>query len=256
MSSHCLNCNAPITHKFCSHCGQSNATHKINGHFLWHEIQHGVFHVDKGILFTAKELFTRPGKSIREFLNGKRVNHFKPLSFVLVLAGIYGIITIYFKINILANNIEINGSGEEYEKLKSSVNEMSDWISHHYALFALLQIPIFTIGTFIAFKKMGENIFEHLVINTFLTGQRLILHIVAFPFYYIFNQTEQLRTVARYTDGLGYILMIWSLMQLFSGVSRGRRFIRIILSFIITFMIILIIMLVVFQLVWGTIKGT
>lgn len=256
MSNHCLNCNAPVTHKFCSQCGQSNTTHKINGHFLWHEIQHGLFHVDKGILFTAKELFTRPGKSIREFLNGKRVKHFKPLSLVLVLAGIYGLLTIYFKIDTLANNIEINGSGEEYERAKNMVKEMSDWVSHHYALFALFQIPIFTIGTFIAFKKMGENIFEHLVINTFLTGQRLILHIVVFPFYYFFNQTEHLRTVARYTDILGYLFMIWSLMQLFSGVSSGKRFLRIVLSLIISFTIIAAFMLFVFQLVLSTIKGT
>ena len=103
---------------------------------------------------------------------------------------------------------------------------------------------------------MGENIFEHLVINTFLTGQRLILHIVVFPFYYFFNQTEHLRTVARYTDILGYLFMIWSLMQLFSGVSSGKRFLRIALSLIISFTIIAAFMLFVFQLVLSTIKGT
>ncbi|MBC8155688.1 MAG: DUF3667 domain-containing protein [Bacteroidetes bacterium] len=80
MTKHCQNCNSELNGNFCSHCGQSSNTHRLNFHFLWHDIQHGLLHIDKGILYTTKELFTRPGHSIREFLLGKRVKHFKPIS--------------------------------------------------------------------------------------------------------------------------------------------------------------------------------
>lgn len=59
---------------------------------MWHDIQHGLFHFDQGIFYTAKQLFIRPGHSIREFIEGKRVEHFKPLSLVIILATAYGII--------------------------------------------------------------------------------------------------------------------------------------------------------------------
>ncbi|MEO8862184.1 MAG: hypothetical protein ABI358_12210 [Ginsengibacter sp.] len=32
----------------------------MNFHFLWHDVQHGLFHFDKGVLYTTKQLFTRP----------------------------------------------------------------------------------------------------------------------------------------------------------------------------------------------------
>ncbi len=118
MTKYCRNCNAELTGNFCSHCGQNSSTHKINLKFLWHDIQHGLLHVEKGILFTVKELFTRPGHTIREYLEGKRVKHFKPVSLVLLLAGFYGLLSHYFDINLLSNNIEVTGSGEKFDQAK------------------------------------------------------------------------------------------------------------------------------------------
>jgi len=182
-------------------------------------------------------LFTRPGNSIREYIEGKRIKHFKPVSLVLVLAGIYGFLSHYFEINLLANNIEVTGSGEKFSQLNEIVTKMSEWLSEHFSFVALLFIPIFTIGTYLAFKKAGYNFFEHFVINTFLTGQRLILHIITFPLYYIFNGTPELKTIARVTDIAGYILMAWALMQLFNMFNTNQKILRTILSFIITFSI-------------------
>lgn len=247
MTTICKNCNAAVESKFCSHCGQPSDTHRISYHFLWHDIQHGLFHVDKGILFTAKELFTRPGHSIREFLQGKRVKHFKPVSMVLILAGIYGFLSHYFHINLLSNNVQVTGSGEKVEELRKMVEGYSRWLSEHYSLFSLLQIPVLSLGTWLFFKKAGYNFFEHIIINTFITGQRLILRIAVFPLYYAFNETDNLRVVARITDLIGYILVFWSLYQLFTSLSKWQRIWRTAGSFIVTFLITFIIMLIIFR---------
>lgn len=96
----CKNCHQIYTGHYCNNCGQSAETHKINAHFLWHDIQHGLLHFEKGILYSLKQLFSRPGHSIREFIEGKRVRHFKPLSLVVVLATLYGFMYHYFHINL------------------------------------------------------------------------------------------------------------------------------------------------------------
>lgn len=84
----CLNCNNQIQNNFCSVCGQKLSTHRYSlQHFFVHDLVHGVFHVDKGFLFTIKELFTRPGHSMREFIEGKRANHFNYFSLVLIILG-------------------------------------------------------------------------------------------------------------------------------------------------------------------------
>jgi hypothetical protein len=77
MNITCKNCHQTYTGNYCNNCGQPADTHKINIHYLWHDIQHGLFHFDKGVTYTAKQLFTRPGHSIREFIEGKRVKHIK-----------------------------------------------------------------------------------------------------------------------------------------------------------------------------------
>ncbi len=52
----CKNCGNHFNYEFCGHCGQTVDTHDINWHFLWHDIQHGLLHFEKGILYTTKEL--------------------------------------------------------------------------------------------------------------------------------------------------------------------------------------------------------
>jgi len=240
MTTNCQNCNTALQGKYCSNCGQSSETHKIDVHYLWHDVQHGLLHFDKGILFTTKELFTRPGNSIREFLEGKRVKHFQPISLVLVLAGIYGLLFHFFKINMFENYVVASGSGERVGHINEAIEKMSEWIGQHYSILALLQIPIFTIGTYLCFRKSGYSFVEHLIINTFLIGQRLILHIITFPLYYISNGTPMLTSVDRIINLIGYALAIWTLIQLFKNQSKG--ILRTIFSLLIPFLIIFLIL--------------
>lgn len=238
MATSCLNCNAAIHGNNCSHCGQKADTHKINIHYLWHDVQHGLMHMDKGICYTIKELFTNPGNAIRLFIEGKRVNHFKPVSLVLVLAGLYGFLSHYFHVNMLANNIHVSGSGEKYNEVKENIDRLTDWIAGHYSIMALLQIPLFSVGTYIAFYRAGYNFVEHLVVNAFTTAQRLTLHLATFSLYYLFNATPTLRIVAGIVDLAGYLLMTVTLIQLFNKFSTSQRIMRSVISMVISLLII------------------
>jgi hypothetical protein len=59
---------------YCANCGQKTITHRYSiKHFRTHVFIHGVWHIDKDILFTLKGLFMRLGKNVREFIQGKSV---------------------------------------------------------------------------------------------------------------------------------------------------------------------------------------
>lgn len=231
----CLNCGTEINTKYCSNCGQSANTHRINLSFLWHDIQHGLLHVDKGIFFTLRELFTRPGYSIQEFISGKRVQHFKPLSLIIVLAGVFGILSHYFDINILANKIEVTGTGEVADKLKNEVSNFGIWLSQHYSLFIFIEVPLFAVGTYFTFKSTGYNFIEHCVLHTFLAAQRLMLHILILPPLYIFHAENYLKPIERIIDVIGISLVFWSLMQFFKNISLVQRILKIAISLIVFF---------------------
>ena len=70
--NYCLNCNFTIDNKFCPSCGQKTDTHRIViKHFVMHDLLHGVWHLEKGILFTLKETITRPGQAALDYIKGK-----------------------------------------------------------------------------------------------------------------------------------------------------------------------------------------
>jgi hypothetical protein len=189
----CKNCSNEFEGRYCNQCGQPAETHAMNAHFLAQDIQQGLLPFDKGIFFTIKELFTRPGHSIREYLEGKRVRHFKPIAMILVLAGILGLISHYFQFDMLSDTIQVNSTGSQAKEVLKSFNEISELVSDHYDILSLILLPVFALGTFLAFRKKGYNFIEHLVLNAFLTGQRLVLRIVLFPFYYVLRGTSNLK---------------------------------------------------------------
>lgn len=245
MTKNCLNCNNEIQGNFCSNCGQSTKLHKINLHYLVHDIQHGLLHFDNGILFTVKELFIRPGNSIREFLNGKRANHFKPFSLVIILSGIYALLSYFFHIDLFSNNYEMRGYGQGFNNFKTSVDELREWFAHHFFVISLLQIPVFSIGTYVMFKKEGYNYIEHLVINSFITGQKLFLYIVTLPICYWLIRTNYLNSFNKFIDFIGYILAFFTIFQLFSGLKFLIRFWKTLLSLIIPLLIFIAIFLII-----------
>jgi hypothetical protein len=236
----CKNCQQVYTGNYCNNCGQNTETHKINGHFLWHDIQHGLFHFDQGILFSLKELFTRPGDTVREFIEGKRVRHFKPLSLVVLLATFYGFLFHYFNIHYLAND---SNDALDYENL-------NEWITTHFSWVTIATIPLYTIGTYIVFRNQGYNFFEFFVLNTFKASQRLFVQILTFPILFYFNSTHHLQQFSFITYLIGIVLIFWTNIQFFDKISKTRAFFLSILSHII-FLICFTIVFAVILLITG-----
>lgn len=239
----CKNCNQNFQGHFCNNCGQPANTHKINIHFLWHDIQHGFLHLDKGILYTVKELFTRPGHSIREYIEGKRVKHFKPISLVLVLAGILGLLYHFFHINLLEGNVVLTAHDEEGSKFIDAFNNTINWITEHYALVTVLLLPVLALCTFWVFKKAHFNFVEHLVLNAYLTGQKLVFHIVIFPLIYFYSGTSTLQAITGIENMIDICLTIWVFTQFFNHQSKWTIFWRTILSLTLYFLLLVLIII-------------
>ncbi|KAF2337178.1 DUF3667 domain-containing protein [Flavobacterium daemonense] len=232
----CKNCHHIFTGHYCSNCGQPAATHKINIHFLWHDIQHGLLHFDKGITYSLKQLFTRPGHTVREFIEGKRVRHFKPLSLVVVLATLYGVLYHYFHINTFPDK---GDNTLDY-------NEFNEWVATHFSWVTIATIPIYTIGTYIVFRKQGYNFVEFFVLNTFKASQRLFVQILTFPILFYLNGTPAIQKFSSVTYFIGLVLIFWTNIQFFNKISIVKAFFLSILShiiFLICFFIIAAIVL-------------
>ncbi|MBL0737999.1 DUF3667 domain-containing protein [Flavobacterium sp. GN10] len=234
----CKNCHQVFKGHYCNNCGQSAETHKINVHFLWHDIQHGLLHFDKGILYSLKQLFTRPGHSIREFIEGKRARHFKPLSLVVVLATLYGLLYHYFHIDTF-NHVQAPNLDSNF---------LNEWFATHFSWITVCSIPIYTIGTYLVFKNQGYNFVEFFVLNTFKAAQRISVQLLTIPAMIFLNNGSHMQQYTYTMYIIGVILIFWTNIQFFNKISKTRAFFLSILShliFLVCFFAIMIIILLV-----------
>lgn len=81
----CLNCGAALSGHYCAACGQAAHVHKTVG-AIWHELMHGVLHLDGKLFRTLPELALRPGALTRRYIDGERAKFISPLALFLFSA--------------------------------------------------------------------------------------------------------------------------------------------------------------------------
>ena len=87
MEATCLNCNTEIAQNFCANCGQKKYK-RIDRKYIWDEVQYSTVHMNKGFFYSLKNTLKNPGKTARTFIDGNRVNHYKPIALAFILSGI------------------------------------------------------------------------------------------------------------------------------------------------------------------------
>jgi len=212
----CKNCGNEFEGNYCNNCGQSAATHRLNFKFLWHDIQHGLFHFDKGIIHSLAQLCLRPGRTIYEYLEGKRVGHFKPLSMVVVLATVYGLLKHFFLHEVIApSKIVINDKSINSD----TINAVFEWVNNHGAIMALLVVPIYALASFLAYRKEKYNYVEHLVLNAYTSSLRLFVAIILFPLVVLTQHSSGNDVMSTVTTVLELAVTCWCFLQFFNNLK-------------------------------------
>ncbi|WP_159801209.1 DUF3667 domain-containing protein [Flavobacterium sp. MK4S-17] len=156
----CLNCNAPLTSKYCADCGQKADTHRITfKHFIIHDIMHGVWHIEKGILFTLKQLFTRPGYAARDYISGKRVQYYNVFYLIIIILGLAVIAGRYVDGGFMGSTGAVKDE---------AVKEVLEAIGGIPKIIYISIIPILACNSWLIFRRLKYNLAEHLIIAGFV----------------------------------------------------------------------------------------
>ena len=78
----CLNCGAELTGPYCHECGQRAHVHKTLTSFF-HDLAHGVFHLEGKLWNTIPMLVWRPGELTRRYIDGQRARFVSPIALFL-----------------------------------------------------------------------------------------------------------------------------------------------------------------------------
>jgi VIT1/CCC1 family predicted Fe2+/Mn2+ transporter len=150
----CLNCGSEVHSRYCSECGQKAATSRITlKHFVQHDLMHGFWHLDKGLVFTLKEALVRPGQAALDYIYGKRVRYYNVFYLALLMIGL----------NLILKQVyaSITGVSQPPE------NEVVEFLTKHIKVMLLCGIPLMAINARLIFRRLKLNMAEHLIIGGF-----------------------------------------------------------------------------------------
>jgi hypothetical protein len=171
----CKNCSTIFTGNYCNNCGQDAITNRITWSYLAHLLPHALFHVDGGIFYTLKELFVRPGPSIREYFEGKRTYHFNPFMYMIITGGLYILLLSKIGLSLVYKEVSLE-----------NVEHFNNLLGHKYfmipGLFALI---LLSVTDYFLYKKHKYNLAELFIFNSFCMGQTFVIVLLFIPILYL-----------------------------------------------------------------------
>lgn len=227
MTNHCKNCRAAVAGRYCSNCGQATSTARLDLHVVWHDLQHGLLHVHKGIFYTLRELFLRPGLTIRSYLDGQRIRHFQPLSMMIVLAALYA------WLSHLVHRPMMTHDGIAGTTMAIIV----DFVEHHYALAEVILLPVLALCSYLLFHSRGDRYVEWIVIHAFMASQRLVVQIVALPFLAILSPG----TMGAISFIVNMSYLGWGTLQLYPSWRAVPTLLRCYMSMVLTLVVVIVV---------------
>ncbi|SEP67059.1 Protein of unknown function [Hyunsoonleella jejuensis] len=202
----CLNCNSLVTANFCPNCGQKTSTKRFSfNHIFENGVLSGIFNVNRSLLYTLKELFTRPGHSIRDYIQGKRIKHINSFSLLVVLIAI----------EILIQKLFASDNEVLPEILEDSTDSFNQIMISYPQLIYIIVIVTMAVSTFVLFRKSKTNFAENILLNVYVMSGMITL---SFPFtilnYWI--QEDTFRTILDVYSIIAIVYVFWFIYQFFS----------------------------------------
>lgn len=178
-----------------------------------------------------KELAFRPGKMIRNYLYGKRIDHFNPFLFLILIGGLASLLYVSLHQNPLNKDIEL-------EKLKVHSGTLA---YKYFAIIGVLFILLLSVSDYFFHIKKKYVLPEIIVSNTFQVGQVMVFTIIALPFLllqnYIAQQTGahiELRVFLRMAI-VGYLFFVR--FQLYEASANYWLMLKIIIQLVLVYLL-------------------
>ena len=168
---YCKNCGSELYDVYCGHCGQKAGTERITFIHLLNESFHFLTHVEHGFLYTSWHMLTVPGKTVREYIYGKRRIHQSPISYFVIWTTIY-ILFLYWIERRFGENAII-----DYKEYYGPVATTRFAITHLNTVL-IVMIPFLTLYLWLLVTRKQYYYFETIIASIYAFGTVILLQFV------------------------------------------------------------------------------
>jgi hypothetical protein len=213
---------------YCSHCGQKAEIERITFHYIWHQVLHFFTHAEKGFLFTSWRMLAAPGRTVKNFIEGKRMHYQAPVSYYLIWNAVY-ILLLYLVGKSFGDNKAVNfahyfGPSEKTQYALSHLN---------IVLTALLPFQAFYVYLIMVYRVY--NYFESLVAVFYAIGTVLMLQfafvVLAIPVFLLSGVSANIQL----SDILKVLYIGWFMIDFVKLLPVKHKFIKAIIVMLLAF---------------------
>lgn len=227
----CKNCGDNISGNFCQNCGQKSNTHRLDfKHFMEHDIIHGVLHLDKGLLFTLKEILKKPAQVALDYINGKRKPYYNFFYILLLISGLFILLTSFLE--------------GKFEKLDTTDQEAFLTQLKYIKIYLFTYVPFYAASAWLLLRKLNYNFLEHCIIAVVATVSLCIVNLSGLGLMALLNWIGLESNMALTAINLiSSIVMLFYPIWTYYGVAKSKYkkwnlFLRIALIIIIAQLLI------------------
>ena len=224
----CKNCGALTDNLYCGMCGQKPVPERISFHYIWHSLVHFFTHAEHGFFYTSWQLIVIPGRTVKNFIEGKRKAYQTPISYFLIWAAIY-ILILYIVDKSFGENRVIDFAeyfGPE-EKTKFAVSNLN------ILLIFLLLFQALYVWFIMMFKD--HNYFEALVVVLYSIGGLLmwqcVFVLLAILIYLVTGNSMNIQ----WSDIFKALYVGWFMMDLAKLLPIKFKLVRVVAVLLLVF---------------------
>jgi hypothetical protein len=194
----CQSCGATVAGQYCAACGQKYPQERLTMKELFHLAYESLFDFDRGFFHTLRELFLRPQRVIREYIAGRRNVYMNPVKYMLIWLGLSTLIAFSFLdaeqfTKQMVQESQWQPPKGETAEVKAARERMTEkmgraqrfTLQNPQFVYAVL-VPLVSLWSLLFFRKRGYTFAEHLLMNTYIMAQTIIIISPAYFFYYMF----------------------------------------------------------------------
>lgn len=207
----CLNCDTPISHIYCSNCGQMYETEEISVKSMYRSWYKKQRHHVEVFLFTTRNLFLRPGVVVQEYWAGKKKKYYNPFNYLAFITGIMAFVMLKF--GSFDPEIATANISKMYASMGIEIPEENkgglmalQWMQGHFNLVMILFIPFYAMAMRIWFRKRDFNWGKMMIPTMYMMAMYFLGSILLVPFLDYNNPFKPPMSLVNF----GWMFGIWS----------------------------------------------
>jgi hypothetical protein len=225
---HCKNCGSIVHQRYCPHCGQKASVERITFHFLWHQLFHFFTHLEKGFLFTSFGMLIRPGKTVNEYISGKRIIYQPPVSYFLVWIAIYALMLYLVK--------ETFGEGAVIDYKNYFGSDVStQYAINHLGIVLSILMPVFAFYVYLLTTTRIFNYAESLVVVLYVLGTIILAQAIFVVISVLVYLATKNSMDLQLSDAFKVVYLFWFGFSFMKQQSLKHRFLRALLFTLLCF---------------------